>query len=86
MKEIITAAAIWNIFTFMLMGIDKRKAVKDKKRIRESTLIGSAFLMGAFGITAGALFFHHKTRKLKFKILLPCAILVNIVIIIGLFW
>ncbi len=68
---------IWNIITFLVMGIDKWKAKRNSWRISEATLLTAAFLMGAVGSVAGALVFHHKTRKLKFKIGLPAALLVN---------
>ena len=78
MKLLILLMAIWNLITFAMMGIDKARAKADKRRISEKTLLMSSFIMGAAGITAGALVFHHKTRKLKFQILIPLSILVNI--------
>lgn len=71
---------IWNIITFTLMGIDKRRAQQDKWRISEATLLVTAFAMGGAGSLAGSQFFHHKTRKWKFKILLPMAICCNFAI------
>lgn len=84
MKLLILLMAIWNLITFAMMGIDKARAKADKRRISEKTLLMSSFIMGAAGITAGALVFHHKTRKLKFQILIPLSILVNIAIIYAL--
>ena len=84
MKLLILLMAIWNLITFAMMGIDKARAKADKRRISEKTLLMSSFIMGAAGITAGALVFHHKTRKVKFQILIPLSILVNIAIIYAL--
>lgn len=81
MKPLLWIAAlwlIWNLFTFLQMGMDKRKAVKEKQRISEKTLLLSAFFMGAVGSGAGMLAFHHKTKKWKFRILVPLALAVNL--------
>lgn len=86
MKLLILLMGIWNLITFVMMGVDKLKAKKDKRRISEKTLLLSSFCMGAAGITVGGLVFHHKTRKLKFKILVPLSILVNIAIIFALIY
>ena len=66
---------------FLLYGIDKRKAIKQKWRIKEAALILSAFFMGGMGAFLGMKAFRHKTKHLKFKILVPFAIIVNIAII-----
>ena len=84
MKPLLWIAAlwlIWNLITFLHMGIDKRKAVKEKQRISEKTILLSAFLMGAVGSGAGMLVFHHKTKKWKFRILVPLALAVNLAVI-----
>ena len=80
MKLLILIMVVWNLITFAMMGIDKARAKADKRRISEKTLLLSSFIMGAAGIAAGALVFHHKTRKLKFQILVPLSIIVNIAI------
>jgi len=87
MKPILAGAAVlavWNLISFLIMGIDKRKARKEKRRISEKTLITCAFLMGGIGVGAGMLTFHHKTLKWKFRILVPLAILCNGAVILGL--
>lgn len=84
MKPLLWIAAlwlIWNLFTFLQMGMDKRKAVKEKQRISEKTLLLSAFFMGAVGSGAGMLVFHHKTKKWKFRILVPLALAGNLAVI-----
>jgi uncharacterized membrane protein YsdA (DUF1294 family) len=81
MKESVYILVAWNIVTFILMAIDKYKAVHGKWRISEAALLTAAFAMGGFGSLLGSLFFHHKTRKWKFRILLPVALLFNISLI-----
>lgn len=70
-----------NIFTFFIFGLDKRKAIKNKWRIKESTLLLCALLMGSFGALLGMKIFHHKTKHAKFKILVPIFAILNIVLI-----
>ncbi len=59
---------ILNGIAFFIYGVDKRKAVKEKYRIKESTLIWIG-LIGPFGALAGMKVFRHKTRKSKFKLI-----------------
>ena len=74
--------AFWNIITFALYGADKQKARKQKRRISEVTLILCAFLMGGAGALLGMSVFRHKTKHLKFKLLVPIALILNIVIVV----
>ena len=72
--------AIWNIIVFILYGADKLKAKRGTRRIPEKTLLLCALLMGGVGAGLGMLFFHHKTQKIKFTVLVPLFIGLNIVI------
>ena len=73
---------IMNLTAFIAYGIDKSRAQNARRRTPEKTLIGLAFAGGGIGALAGMLVFHHKTRKLKFCILIPAAILLQIILII----
>ena len=53
------------------MGVDKYRAMKNKWRISESSLICIALCGGGIGSFLGMKIFHHKTRHRKFYILLP---------------
>lgn len=86
MKLLILLMVIWNTVAFIMMGIDKRRAIKEQQRISEKTLILSAFIMGAIGIGCGAMVFHHKTKKPLFRIGLPVALIVNAAVIYGLIY
>mgnify|MGYP000000208541 CR=1 FL=1 len=86
MKLLILLMVIWNLIAFVMMGMDKRRAIKDQQRISEKTLLTSAFIMGAVGIGAGMLVFHHKTAKTRFRIGLPLALIVNAAVIYGLIY
>ena len=73
---------IWNLIVLIVYGIDKYKASRNRWRIKESLLLILAFLFGGIGGFLGSKIFHHKTQKLKFKVLLPVFIGVNILVII----
>ncbi|MDD2190843.1 MAG: DUF1294 domain-containing protein [Eubacteriales bacterium] len=81
MEELIYILIVWNIITFLLMAIDKFQAVLGKWRISESTLLTTAFAMGGIGTFLGYIAFRHKIRKMKFRILLPVALLFNLSVI-----
>ena len=77
MPYIAGAIIIWNLIVALMYLIDKRNAIKHRWRIPESRLLWSAFLLGGFGAFFGMYMFRHKTKHLKFKILVPLAILAN---------
>lgn len=68
---------IWNILVCLLYGLDKQRAKKKIKRIRERTLLTSAFLFGGAGAMFGMVLFNHKTSKIKFRILVPVFMMLN---------
>ncbi|MGI6733784.1 MAG: DUF1294 domain-containing protein [Anaerovoracaceae bacterium] len=74
----------WNLLTFLVMGLDKRKAVKGRRRISESSLLTLAFLLGAPGVLIAMLVFRHKTKKALFLILVPLALIANVLMVVGL--
>ncbi len=67
-----------SLFGFALMGVDKQRAKNRAWRISERTLLLTAFLGGGFGSLAGMLIFRHKTKHVKFIILVPIAIMFNL--------
>lgn len=77
---------IWNLMTFFLMGIDKYKSSRGYWRVRESTLLICAFLMGGLGCWLGSFVFRHKSNKTKFRILLPVAWIFNLGVICFFIW
>ena len=62
---------VMSLITFVLMGIDKRRAVRGAWRIRERTLFLCALLLGGVGGTAGMYAFRHKTKHLSFRMGFP---------------
>lgn len=63
-----------NLAAFLCYGLDKRRARKRQWRIPEASLLTLAFAGGAAGAWAGMWVFRHKTRKTKFRILVPLAL------------
>ena len=80
---IVAIIVIWNIITFFLYWIDKAKAKKNKWRISEATLIICAFLLGSIGASLGMSLLRHKTKHLKFKLMIPLSVVVNICFVVG---
>ncbi len=73
--------AVWNLLVFLLYGLDKWKAETGRWRIRESVLIGCAWLLGGIGAVCGMAAFHHKVSKMKFRILVPLAVAWNLAVV-----
>ena len=81
--DIIAYLAIWNIIVFFIYGLDKLKAKTGSWRISEKRLLLCAFFLGGFGAFAGMLVFRHKTKHLKFRVLVPLACILGAAIV---FW
>ena len=67
-----------NVITFILMRIDKQKAIKKQFRIPERTFFMLSFLGGAIGTYIGMKAFRHKTKHRGFTIGIPLLILWNL--------
>ncbi|MGO3751879.1 MAG: DUF1294 domain-containing protein [Peptoniphilaceae bacterium] len=72
-----------NTISFLLYFIDKKRAIKGKNRISEKNLIISSLFLSALGSFMAMILFKHKTKKLKFKILIPLLMIIQIFIIIN---
>ena len=81
-KTLIVYLVIINIVTFLLFGIDKRRAIKNKWRISEAMLLISSLIGGVIGGLFGMSVFHHKTKKIKFRILMPLILMLHIFLVI----
>lgn len=69
-----------NILEFLAMGLDKYQAKHNNWRIPEKSLFLIAFLGGSIGGILGMILFHHKTKKVSFKILFPLFLIINIIL------
>lgn len=73
---------VMNLFTFLLYGIDKYRAMKDKWRIRESSLIFFTLFCGGIGAWLAMRVFRHKKNKLKFRICIGLGLIIALIPII----
>lgn len=71
-----------NAITFALYFSDKRRAINNKYRIREKTLIMFTLFLGGLGALLAILFLRHKTKKRKFKIAVIAGVIIAIIPII----
>ena len=62
---------IASIVCFIMYGVDKKRAEKDKWRIKEQTLLMTGFMGGGPGGIIGMLVFRHKTKHARFRIFFP---------------
>lgn len=72
---------VLSVATFGTFGLDKWLARKGWRRVSEENLLLLSFLGGAPGGLLAMTTFHHKSRKLSFRILVPTAILLQTAVI-----
>ena len=77
MKYILIYLAIINAVSFLLMLIDKQKAVKGRRRIPERVLLIAAGIGGSFGTLMAMYAFRHKTNRVKFTAGVPFMLFVH---------
>lgn len=82
MKYVLIYYLITNLFAFVMYGIDKRKAIKNKHRISEKSLLTISALGGALGSLFAMHMFRHKTKHAKFLIANPLFLCVHVGIIV----
>ena len=80
---IILYIAAVNVISFVMMGVDKRRAVKRAFRIPESTLFVLAIIGGSLGSIIGMHLFHHKTRHWYFLYGMPVILALQIILILA---
>ena len=84
MKYFFLYLLLINAAAFILMLVDKIKAKKNRWRIPERTLIGSAVLGGSIGALLGMYTFRHKTKHLKFTLGVPAILIAQIALAVWL--
>lgn len=72
--------AVMTVTGFAVMGIDKKRAIRNQWRIPEATLLLVAFLGGGAGSFLGMRIFHHKTKHTKFVVLLPVTAVIYVIL------
>jgi uncharacterized membrane protein YsdA (DUF1294 family) len=74
-----------NIATFLLYGLDKRRAKYGGWRVPEATLHMFGLIGGTIGAMVGQKYFRHKTKKKAFKILFWVFFIIQILVAIYLY-
>ncbi|WP_163539720.1 DUF1294 domain-containing protein [Gracilibacillus sp. YIM 98692] len=74
--------AVLNIIAFIMMGMDKQRAKKNKWRIPEKRLWLIAFIGGAIGATLAMNQFKHKTMHRNFQVFLPILSILHMVLLL----
>ena len=69
-----------NILTFLIYGVDKWKARKDRWRIPEDTLIWMAIVGGSIGALLAMYLFRHKIMDRKFTLGVPAIIALQVAV------
>lgn len=85
-KIIVVIVVLWNLWVFLLMGVDKFKAKHAKRRIAERTLLLSSLAFGSVGGIAGMHLFHHKTLHNRFRYGLPTMLVLHLVVVSGIIY
>ncbi len=71
-----------NLLVFACFGMDKYRARNQFWRIPEKVLLALALIGGGAGALAGMRIFHHKTRKLLFRIVVPAALFLHVCLLV----
>ena len=75
-----------NLLTFIIYGIDKRKAKHNRWRIPEALLLWLAVLGGSPAALVAMHIFHHKTLHKKFRYGVPAILIIQITIAVYLYF
>ena len=71
-----------NVIGFIIMGVDKKRAIRGAFRISEASLFFVAFIGGSLGSIIGMQHFHHKTKHWYFQYGMPVILMVQITLLL----
>ena len=74
-----------NLIGLFIMMIDKRKAIRRRRRVPEKKLFLISLLFGSVGMLVGMYLFHHKTRHKSFVIGIPAILVAQLLLLSFLF-
>ena len=80
MKYLFIYLVVINLIGFVIMFIDKKRAIKKKYRIPEKNLFLVALIGGSLGTTQGMEMFRHKTRHWYFKWGMPLLLIIQLIL------
>lgn len=79
LKLIFLYLCIINLIGFIIMFIDKNRAIHKRWRISEKTLLGISVIGGSIGMLLGINVFRHKTKHIKFTTGVPLILIIQII-------
>ncbi|OOM07388.1 DUF1294 domain-containing protein [Clostridium saccharobutylicum] len=82
LKVFLLYLAIVNLIGFLVMFIDKQRAIHKEWRIPEHTLINISIIGGSIGMLVGMSTFRHKTQHKKFTLGVPAILIAQFAIIL----
>ena len=74
-----------NLAGFIIMGVDKKRAIRGAWRISEASLFFTALLGGSLGCILGMQHFRHKTKHWYFKYGMPAILVAQVLLFVLLF-
>ncbi|RNB86059.1 DUF1294 domain-containing protein [Brevibacillus panacihumi] len=74
--------ALVNVYAWVLMAWDKQQAIQHRFRIPEASLLLAAALGGGTGALLGMFVHRHKTKHLRFVLLVPLFTLIQILLLV----
>ena len=74
-----------NLAGFIIMGVDKKRAIRGAWRISEASLFFTALLGGSLGCILGMQHFRHKTKHWYFKYGMPAILVAQVLLFALLF-
>lgn len=82
-QDVVTGyLSLMSLIGFVVIGIDKRRAIRKDWRVPERTLFLVAFLGGGIGSLLGMYLFRHKTKHTSFVVLIPIAAVISLVVLL----
>lgn len=74
-----------NLAGFIIMGVDKKRAIRGAWRISEASLFLTALFGGSLGCILGMQHFRHKTKHWYFKYGMPAILVAQVLLFVLLF-
>ena len=82
MKYLFLYLFLMNALGFLIMLIDKRKAITRRRRIPERVLLNVALFGGSIGTYLAMEAFPHKTKHKSFTVGVPVMVVVHLLIVL----
>ena len=78
---LLSVLLVWNLLVLCVYGLDKRKAIRHKRRISEKVLLLQTLIFGGIGAFIGGSLFRHKINKWYFKLCWLIGIVIDVVLL-----